>query len=90
MWSDLNMQDRSRWMKFFMENGVYDLSLMKQEYNNYQVGGWIAKQYYNAKIQPKIDELGIDEVRKRLYDNIYPQGYENGMSRVSRALDNKW
>ena len=60
----------------------------QQKSHKYQLGNWIAKQYYNARIQPKIDELGIDEVRQRLYDNIYPQYYEDVSRRVRRALEN--
>lgn len=41
MWKDLNMNDKSRWMRFFMDNGVYDLGQMKEQYNSFQTGGFM-------------------------------------------------
>lgn len=35
------MNDKSRWMRFFMDNGVYDLGQMKEQYNSFQTGGFM-------------------------------------------------
>ena len=43
--------------------------------------------YYNTTFKPAIKKYGIDEVRLRLYDNIYPFGYENAQSRIDYAIN---
>lgn len=45
--------------------------------------------WYNRNVKPKVDELGIDEVRYRLYRNISPYGYIEARNRIKSALDNK-
>ena len=45
--------------------------------------------WYNKNVQPKIDELGIDEVRNRLYRNISPYSYIEVDKRIKSALNNE-
>lgn len=45
--------------------------------------------WYNRNVKPKIDELGIEEVRQRLYDNIYPYSYAEPTNRIKAALNNE-
>ena len=47
----------------------------------------LIQNWFNKKIQPKIDELGMDGVRKRLYDNVNPVGYHDAKRRVENALN---
>lgn len=63
------------------------------EPNIYRPGGKlrnaVIRRWYNKNVQPKVEELGIDEVRKRLYDNISPVGYEEAKERIGKALENE-
>ena len=56
-----------------------------------KIKNWAIKKYYDKKLQPFIDEHGIDALRERLYLGIYPHGYTNGylgvLKRVEKALD---
>ena len=56
-------------------------------------GDWLKEKavdlWYKKNIKPKVDELGIDEVRDRLYRNISPYSYVDAKWRIKDALDNK-
>ena len=45
--------------------------------------------FYNIFYKRKVDKLGIDEVRKRLYDNISPLGYSKPIRRINSAFRNE-
>lgn len=45
--------------------------------------------WYNRNVKPKIDELGIEEVRQRLYNNIHPHSYIDPTRRIKSALNNQ-
>lgn len=45
--------------------------------------------WFNKNIRPKIEELGIDEVRRRLYNHISPVGYSDAPERIKKALDDQ-
>ena len=38
-WNDLSMQERAEVMKLALENGIYDLDIIRKGYNEYAKGG---------------------------------------------------
>lgn len=60
--------------------------------NTFKKGGLkqkAANLWYKKNVQPAIDELGLDEVRYRLYKNIAPYGYDDAANRIKSALRNE-
>lgn len=49
----------------------------------------LIKRFYDKNFQPFIDKHGIDSLRMRLYDGIYPASYYDAVARVKNALAGK-
>lgn len=88
-WSALSMKDRAELINIYVKSGITDLGEIRNDYNSFDYGGVKDKIYnvgYDKIIKPTIDELGISEVRKRLYNNITPLSYAQPIKRVYNAI----
>ena len=52
-----------------------------------KIKNYFIDRFYDRHIQPYIDKYGIEEVKQRLYDGIYPHGYESAKYRIKNALN---
>lgn len=87
------MADRAKYIQLGVKNGITSLDSIKEVYNSYKDGGdksnnteSLSNKIVRSTINWVTDDLPIDTVRRRLYDNLYPYGYDNAYSRFKRAV----
>ena len=65
MWKDLSLKDKSALMQIMVNNGIYDLSTIRDTYNKFAEGGYVREQNNNPvafdeeNINPKYGESDI-------------------------------
>ena len=47
MWKDLSLKDKSALMQIMVNNGIYDLSTIRDTYNKFAEGGYVREQNNN-------------------------------------------
>lgn len=68
-WKDLSMKDKTSYIKLGLDNGITDLNLIRDAYNEYAQGGDLEDNPWRPR--PKAVPKGHS---KEIYDN--PQWYE--------------
>ena len=70
MWKDLSLKDKSALMQIMVNNGIYDLSTIRDTYNKFEEGGY----YDNKTIKVTLPEIVVtpSEVQKEYKLKVRP------------------
>ena len=84
MWKDLSLKDKSALMQIMVNNGIYDLSTIRDTYNKFAEGGYVREQNNNPI---SFDEEGnlIDQVTGEKGTMMLPEFTVRGISPETRA-----
>lgn len=103
-WDELNMAQKNELMKIYIKNGVTSLDDMRSHFNSFALGGnkdnpdnppkgvvtRLKEKIIENKITNAINDLGIEELRRRLYENIDPYDYYgNALRDFNKAVKNE-
>lgn len=88
-WEELPIADRAQYMRLAVQNGYRDIRTIREAYNKYAEGGNLYSDEEN-KTEPDYTPSPllhpVDFVRRRLYDNLLPFGYDAPVERVLGAV----
>lgn len=93
-WAGLSQSEKAQLISIYAKHGYTKLSNITNHYNQFDNGGdkktikdRIVDYYFNKTFNPYIENLGVEEVRRRLYDNIVPISYVDYKRRLKSALN---
>ena len=84
MWKDLSLKDKSALMQIMVNNGIYDLSTIRDTYNKFAEGGYVREKNNNPI---SFDEEGnlTDQVTGEKGTMMLPEVTVRGVSPETRA-----
>lgn len=84
MWKDLSLKDKSALMQIMVNNGIYDLSTIRDTYNKFAEGGYVREQNNNPVAFDKEGNL-VDQVTGEKGTMMLPEFTVRGISPKTRA-----
>ena len=88
-WDSLSLREKSEMMRVAVRNGITDLKTIREKYNEFAEGG-DTKQPVTiggaGYIPDNFGQGALDMVRRKLYDNVQPWGYNDIPQRVWNAV----
>lgn len=84
MWKDLSLKDKSALMQIMVNNGIYDLSTIRDTYNKFAEGGYVREKNNNPIA---FDEEGnlTDQITGEKGTMLLPEVTVRGVSPETRA-----
>jgi hypothetical protein len=86
MWNKLSMKEKAALIKVAVSNGLTDLDLIKNKYNEFAKGGNLNYSNKHNKFEDGGNTSIIDDAKRKLYRHIYPSGYDKAVPRIAGAL----
>ena len=87
-WDALSMREKAEMMRVAVKNGITNLQEIRQKYNEFAEGGDKKPVTTGGAgyIPDNYGQGGIDYIRRKLYDNVQPWGYNDIPQRVWNAV----